>query len=103
MLRLYPPFGYSVLYKEYYLTGFNHQKTRLRSARCWQNDSGAQVAREAARGLPRKIVSPDCRSGNSGYLPNRNPHLSPTSLYREREREIVFRFYYRDPDEQATP
>ena len=22
-MRLYPPFGYSILYKEYYLTGFN--------------------------------------------------------------------------------
>ena len=26
-VRLYPPFGYSILYKEYYLTGFNHQKS----------------------------------------------------------------------------
>ena len=24
-VRLYPPFGYSILYKEYYLTRFNHQ------------------------------------------------------------------------------
>ena len=23
-VRLYPPFGYSILYKEYYLTEFNH-------------------------------------------------------------------------------
>ena len=26
-VRLYPPFGYSILYTEYYLTGFNHPKT----------------------------------------------------------------------------
>ena len=25
-VRLYPPFGCSVLYKEYYLTRFNYQK-----------------------------------------------------------------------------
>ena len=25
-VRLYPPFGYSILYKEYDLTGFNHLK-----------------------------------------------------------------------------
>ena len=25
-VRLYPPFGYSILYKEYNLTRFNHQK-----------------------------------------------------------------------------
>ena len=25
-VRLYPPFGYSILYKEYYLTRLNHQK-----------------------------------------------------------------------------
>ena len=25
-VRLYPPFGYSILYKEYNPTGFNHQK-----------------------------------------------------------------------------
>ena len=30
-VRLYPPFGYSTLYKEYYLTGLNHQKTLLTS------------------------------------------------------------------------
>ena len=28
-VRLYPPFGYSILYKVYDLTGFNHQKTLL--------------------------------------------------------------------------
>ena len=25
-VRLYPAFGYSILYKEYYLTRFNHNK-----------------------------------------------------------------------------
>ena len=25
-IRLYPPFGYSILYNEYNLTRFNHQK-----------------------------------------------------------------------------
>ena len=25
-VRLFPPFGYSILYAEYYLTGFNRQK-----------------------------------------------------------------------------
>ena len=25
-IRLYPPFGYSILYEEYNLTWFNHQK-----------------------------------------------------------------------------
>ena len=25
-VRLWPPFGYSILYEEYYLTEFNHQK-----------------------------------------------------------------------------
>ena len=27
-VRLYPPFGYSISYKDYNLTGFNHQKKR---------------------------------------------------------------------------
>ena len=26
-VRLYPPLGYSILYKEYDLTGFNHQES----------------------------------------------------------------------------
>ena len=32
-VRLYPPFGYRILYKEYYLTRFNHQK-KLLTWRC---------------------------------------------------------------------
>ena len=32
-VRLYPPFGYSILYKEYKLPGFNHQKNRYSNGR----------------------------------------------------------------------
>ena len=32
-IRLYPPFEYGVLSKEYYLTGFNHQKNTTQMCR----------------------------------------------------------------------
>ena len=63
-VRFYPPFGYSILYKEYYLTRFNHQKKR-----CSYEYSGGPLS---SIEILRLIVGRLARAGSarvkSGFL-----------------------------------
>ena len=59
-VRLYPPLGYSMLYKEYYLTRFNHPKTLLN---CWKESRSVILLKMVSEALSSTIL-------NFGYCPD---------------------------------
>ena len=50
-MRFYPPFGYSILYKEYTFTRFDHQK-KCRSLRAYESEKLFKATGAGFRVLP---------------------------------------------------
>ena len=62
-VKLYPPFGYSILYNDYNLTGFNHQKKRHSSGNPLRPVSRYIVCRGPSRAA-MLVRGGSCRSLN---------------------------------------